>query len=134
MTENLTLHQLAEHWQQAKSAEVEAIARRHHVEERIAALIPGTDEGTTSQTDDGLKIVVTRKLNRTIDPVAYEQARLLIPAEYNPIKTKLEIDIRKLRAVEAANHTVYSLCQQFITVKPAKPSIDVREVEEVVNV
>ena len=59
---------------------------------------------------------------------------MLIPAEYNPIKTKLEIDIRKLRAVEAANHTVYSLCQQFITVKPAKPSIDVREVEEVVNV
>lgn len=131
MTENL--HHLAELWQQAKAAEIEATARRHHIEELLSKLIPGPDEGTTSRTEGGLKVVVTRELNRTINKGAYEQARELLPYELNPVKTKLDLNLKKYRALEQANPALFAVVQSFVSVKPAKPAIEVKEVLEEVE-
>ena len=123
------LHFLSKAWLHLKADEEINKEVRYGIEEEIAALLPGPDEGTESTKDGGLKISVTRKLTRTIDAEAYEAYKGRLPASINPVRYKPELDLKKLRAIESANPDVLAICQKFISVKPSKVSIKIEEVK-----
>ena len=106
---------------------------RTECEMRIADMLPGADEGTTTAEVDGLKVRVVRKFNRTLDEKAYRENMYLIPSAINPIVMKPTIDLKVLRAIEIANPEAFKVCQKFISVKPAKASVSVEEMREADN-
>lgn len=127
-----TLEHLAEIWRQEKDAEDSARNARLVIEQKMADLMPGPDEGTVNYapSEHGIKVSVTRKLTRTIDLAAYKSVRLSIPTNLTPVKFTSDLDLKKYRAVETANPDIFRLFQRFIFVKPAKkPGIRVTEVK-----
>ena len=130
MAKKKSLYQLSEQWLSLKESERIAQEARYLIEEEIAELLPGPDEGTESTEDSGLKISVTRKLTRSIDMDSYEEVKDLIPKGLSPVKFKADLDLKKYRAIEEANPDLFKVCQKFVSVKPAKVSIKVEEVKE----
>lgn len=124
------LQWLSKEWLELKASEEHVKETRYAIEEEIAALLPGPDEGIQYTEDYGLKISVTRKLTRSIDMESYEEVKDLIPSGLSPVKFKADLDLKKYRAIEAANPDVFKVCQKFISVKPAKAAIKVEEVKD----
>lgn len=124
----VTLSQLAQAWLEAKAAENNAREHRIAIEEHLAARIDGPDEGTAHGIEDGFDVSVTRSYTRSIDIEEYEAVKHKLPESLNPILFKPTIDMKRLRAVEIANPAIFSICQKFITIKPAKVSVKVTEV------
>jgi len=125
----LSLESLVKSFQLIKAQEEHYRSLRVEIELAISALIPGELEGTESREVDGLKIKVVRKLTRTLDEKLYFKNMYLIPKSIDPVIYKPSLDLKKLRAIETANPEVFAVCQKFISVKPAKDSVKVEEVE-----
>jgi hypothetical protein len=106
-------------------------ARRHRIslEEEISKLLPGKDEGTVSDKSDCFKITVTRKFTRSLDSKVYSEEKTNIPPDLDPVVMTPKLDLKRLRAIESANPTLFAICQKFITVKPAKVAVKVTEVD-----
>jgi len=126
----LTLESLVKSLQLMRSQEEHYRSMRTECEMRIADMLPGADEGTTTAEVDGLKVRVVRKFNRTLDEKAYRENMYLIPSAINPIVMKPTIDMKVLRAIETANPEAFKVCQKFISVKPAKASVSVEDMRE----
>lgn len=122
---NLT--RLSEDWIYFKNREDSAYDERLKIEAQICALLVG-DEGTTSGIAGGYKISVTRKNSYIVDNDAYLNVSDQIPSSLNPVRYKPALDLKLFRAVEKSNPKVFKLFIQFITIKPAKPSIKIEEV------
>lgn len=120
-----SLSHLSQKWLEAKAAEESARNHRIALEEEIETLIPGPLEGSTSTEADGIKITVTRKLNRSVDYDAYKEVAESIPASLTPIRIKYDLDLKMYRSIEAANPDVFKIVQKFVEVKPAKTAIKV---------
>lgn len=125
-SKEMSLSTLALLWQVQKAAEDEARQTRIEIEEKIAALVPGPEEGTANGKDGNWKVTVTRKFNRSIDLDAYEELKDELPRGL--IRLKPDLDLKVYRAVELANPEAFSLVQKVVTVKTAKASIKVEEV------
>ena len=115
----------------AKSEEAKAKKERIMLEEGIAALLPGEDEGSITEKDDfhKFKVTVTRKFNRSLDSKVYSEEKTNIPPDLDPVIMTPKLDLKRLRAIESANPPLFAICQKFITVKPAKVAVKVVEVE-----
>lgn len=111
---------------QAKADEDAARARRYEIEAQIVALLPGADEGTTTNKLDTVKVSVTRKMTRSVDTAALQERWSLLPAQAQSIfKWSADIDTRKLRAAQDMAPDAYAAAAQFITAKPSKPGVKV---------
>lgn len=111
---------------QAKADEDAARARRYEIEAQIVALLPGADEGTTTNKLDTVKVSVTRKLTRSVDTAALQERWSLLPAQAQAVfKWSADIDTRKLRAAQDMAPDAYAAAAQFITAKPSKPGVKV---------
>jgi len=80
-------------------------------------------EGTTSSKVDGYKITVTTKLKRKLDHEAYKL--LGLPENLQFVKYPPEIDLTKLRHIEAVDPAIVAMC---VTIEPAKTSIKVEAI------
>jgi hypothetical protein len=124
-----TLHDLSVLFEEHKSMENHHKQKRIEVEKKICELlVSDKDEGTVSEKGDFFKVSVTRKFNRKLDIDTYNAVKdgLVI----NPVITKHSIDLKALRAIEQANEPQFKLCQSFISVELAKPSIKVERIKE----
>lgn len=110
-----------------KAQEETAKQRRYMLEARLAGMIATKDEGTDKAETGPYRITVTSKLTRSLDYEAYQRLEEDIPAGLRCVKLKPEIDMKALRAMDMARPG-YSA--QFITTKPAKPSIKIEIVQE----
>lgn len=124
------LERLSQAWLDLKQAESEVVNRRKEIEEQIANLIPGPDEGSKSANLGNVKISVTRKLTRKIDEERYIQHRAFFTEHTSPVKVDYKIDLKKLREIEKYEPGLYQIATRFITAKPAKPSVKVELVEQ----
>jgi hypothetical protein len=115
---------LAENLLRAKNAEKKAKDWRIAVEREIEKLIPGEIEGTTNQEIDGYKISVTRKLTRSLDHSSYLTVKDSLPIQ--PVDYKPSINLKNLRHLEAIDPALTAI---FITTKPTKANVKVKEVE-----
>lgn len=123
----LSFENLVKSLQLFKAQEEHYRSMRTECEMRIADMLPGADEGTTTAEVDGLKVRVVRKFNRSLDEKAYRENAHLIPSAINPIIMKPTIDLKVLRAIETANPGAFKVCQKFISIRPAKVSVSVED-------
>jgi hypothetical protein len=124
----LSLIELAEAYRIAKHQEDLAIATRRQIGELIAQSLPGTDEGTVTETVGSLKVSVARGLTRSVDSDTLTAAwTTLPPAVQAAFKWKAGLDLKQLRALESVAPDQYALAAAHVTAKPSSPTITVKE-------
>ena len=117
---------LARHWQEAKEAEAHAKERRLQVESQITELVGFAEEGTTNAEGNLFKVKTVGKLTRSLDDAAIQSDWDTLPDEIKKcVKWKSALDTTKLRALEAMRDDLMPVMAQYMTTKPAKPSVSV---------
>lgn len=122
------LDSLANQWEAAKAAEVEANKQRLAVEARIIELInDGSIEGTQTADLGAVKIKVTRSLTRKVDLEVLSEIADQIPEAIRNrlLKTKIELDTRELRFIESNEPELYLIVAKAVTTTPSKPAVKV---------
>lgn len=108
----------------AKLDEAIAKTERLRLEELIEKQFTKPDGGEGSHTDEEVKI--TWKINRTVDTAKVEAAwDALGKNAQSAFRWKAEVDLAHLRALKDLDSAAYAKAAEFITSKPAKPSIEI---------
>lgn len=122
----MTIKELASQWRDAKHAEQQANATRLEIERQLIEQIGVAEEGVTTYQGDDFKVKTTGKLTRTLDDAAVSRHWNSLPAEVQScIKWKPTLDLKSLRALESLRDDLAPVLHQYLTIKPAKPSIAV---------
>ncbi len=122
----MTIIELTAALKAAKVAEEKAKADRLDIEAKMVALFakPATGEGTHNDED----FSITWKLNRTVDTDKLSAAYESLPANaQRAFRWKAEVELKNLRALSELDPVSYSAAAEFITSKPAKPSIELKD-------
>jgi hypothetical protein len=107
----------------AKLAEATAKTERLRLEELIEKQFTKPDGGEGSHTDEEVKI--TWKINRTVDTAKVQAGwDALNKNAQSAFRWKAEVDLTHLRALKDLDSAAYAQAAEFITSKPAKPSIE----------
>lgn len=106
--------------EQALAQQVEAT-----VDAEIIERVGRVEEGTVrTKTDLGISVSIQYSFNRKLDVDAWNRIKSEVPAELAPIRTKTELSLTQLRALERANPQLYKyIAGTCITSTDAKPSI-----------
>ena len=121
-----TLEDLSAEWMVAKQEERMANAKRVNIENEILEVMkPNKDGRTTRKLDNGFSIVATAKTNFKTDLSALE----VIVSDWDqvlvPLKTKIELDESKLKALRESHPKLWLEIATVIESKPAKTHIAV---------
>ena len=122
----MTITELTAALKVAKAVEDAAKQDRLAIEAKMVALFakPASGEGTHNDEE----FSITWKLNRTVDTdklsAAFDQ--LSVNAQ-RAFRWKAEVELKNLRALSELDPVAYSAAAQFITSKPAKPSITLKD-------
>jgi hypothetical protein len=122
----MTLTELVAALRAAKSAETAAKNDRLRIEGLITDQFakPESNEGT--HNDEEFKI--NWKLTRTVDTQAVQNAwEHLGPNSQKAFRWKAEVDLAQLRALQSLDPEAYKQVAEYITTKPAKPSIELKD-------
>lgn len=122
----MTITELTQQLRQAKQAETDAKAERLRIENLIVEQFakPESNEGTHNDED----FTITWKLNRTVntDQLAADYEDLPTNAK-NAFRWKAEVNLAYLRSLSEIDPASYNKAAVFITSKPAKPSIELKD-------
>lgn len=122
----MTIKELAAQWLDAKRAEQQAAAKRLEIERDLIKHVGVTNEGVVTYQGDVFTIKTTGKLTRTLDDAAVSRHWDSLPAEVQAcIKWKPALDLKNFRALESMRDDLAPTLHQYLTVKPAKPSVSV---------
>ena len=117
---------LARYWQEAKEAEAHAKERRLNIETQITELVGVSDEGTTNAEGHLFKVKTVGKLTRSLDDSAIQSDWDKLPDEIKKcVKWKPSLDTKNLRSLESMRGDLLPVMAQYMTTKPAKPSVSV---------
>ena len=122
----MNIEMVADKIMELKRREEIAKTERATLEDLLAKEISDRVEGTVSLTAGNYKVTVTSKLTRTLDYPAYQAIENDIPEGVRCVRFKPELDLKKLRAMDAVRP---GFSAAFITTKPARPSVKVELVE-----
>ena len=122
---NQAIAKLIAELKQAKQIEAKANEYRLAVEAQIVSLFPPqTGEATVKQDD----LTITYKTTRSIDSAGVQQAwNDLSKNAQTAFKVKFDLDLKQYRAITELDAATAQIINQFITSKPAKPSITLKE-------
>lgn len=125
--DNIDLNALKSIWLASKAAEDSAKAIKLEAESAILAHFP-TDKTEGSVTNADFGITVAYKLTRTVDSEGVQNAWNDLSANaQKAFKVKFDIDLKQYRAIQDLDQTAYAELAKFVTSKPAKPSISIKE-------
>jgi len=125
-----SLDQLAILWQHCKEEEDAAKARRIEIEKQILAEHPAREEGSeTFETPGGLRVTLTGKLSYKADVDKLIALTGAWPADIRPIKTSVEADDTKLKAIRQHRPDLWAVVAQAVDTKPAKTGVSVKAAE-----
>ncbi|MEY4441044.1 MAG: hypothetical protein RL442_44 [Pseudomonadota bacterium] len=120
------LDDLASQWRIAKAKEESAKELRVFLENEILKLHPAREEGSeTFTTANGFKIKLTAKLNYKVDVGKLVELTMDWQEDARPIKTKIEADETKLKAIRAEAPRLWSDIAPAVTVTPAKVGVTI---------
>ena len=122
----MNIEMVAEKIMELKRREAIAKEERAMLEDQLAKEITDRVEGTDSMVAGSYKVTVTSKLTRTLDYPAYQAIEADIPEGVRCVRFKPELDLKKLRAIDAVRPWFSAA---FITTKPARPTVKVELVE-----
>ena len=110
----------------AKDNEASYKAERIRLEGLIEAQFAKPEGGEGTHNDEEFKVVW--KLNRTVDTSKVQDAwDNLSKNAQRAFRWKAEVDITHLRALQDLDAIAYAQAAMFITSKPAKPSIELKD-------
>ena len=122
----MTITNLVEQLRKAKQAETDAKAERLRIEGLITEQFakPESNEGTHNDED----FSITWKLNRMVDTdrLAADYDDLSDNAQ-RAFRWKAEVNLAYLRQLSEIDPAAYNKAAVFITSKPAKPSIELKD-------
>jgi hypothetical protein len=122
----MTISELAAQLRMAKQAETEAKAERLRIEGLITEQFakPESNEGTHNDEE----FTITWKLNRTVntDQLATDYDDLPTNSQ-KAFRWKAEVNLAYLRSLSEIDPAAYNKAAVFITSKPAKPSIELKD-------
>jgi hypothetical protein len=122
----MTISELAAQLRMAKQAENEAKAERLRIEGLITEQFakPESNEGTHNDEE----FTITWKLNRTVntDQLATDYDDLPTNAQ-KAFRWKAEVNLAYLRSLAEIDPAAYNKAAVFVTSKPAKPSIELKD-------
>jgi hypothetical protein len=122
----MTISELAAQLRMAKQAETEAKAERLRIEGLITEQFakPESNEGTHNDEE----FTITWKLNRTVntDQLATDYDDLPANAQ-KAFRWKAEVNLAYLRSLSEIDPAAYNKAAVFITSKPAKPTIELKD-------
>ena len=122
----MTISELAAQLRMAKQAENEAKVERLRIEGLIIDQFakPESNEGSHSEDE----FTITWKLNRMVntDQLAADYEDLPTNAK-NAFRWKAEVNLAFLRSLSEIDPAAYNKAAVFITSKPAKPSIELKD-------
>jgi hypothetical protein len=122
-----TIDQLAIAWATAKEREDNARAERIDIEEKILKLHPAKEEGSESfATPTGVKITLTGKLTYKVDMAKLQALVASWPEDTRPIKTKVEADETKLKAIRSSAPRLWAQLASCVETKPAKTGVAIK--------
>ena len=120
------IDQLTLQWQAAKQRETQARDDRVAVEDKILALYPAHEEGsTTVLTPSGTKIRTTGKLSYKVDLIALQSLTMDWPEDVRPVRMKLEADETKLKAIRQESPKLWATIASAVTTKAAKTGVTI---------
>jgi len=90
--DNINVDILAADWLDIKAQEKALTAKRHAIEEQIAAALEVKDEGSISHKLDGHKITLTQPVSRKVDPIIWDKISRKIPTSLHPVKHTISAD------------------------------------------
>ena len=122
----MTISELATLLRKAKQAENEAKAERLRIEGLIEQQFAKPESGEGTHNDEDFSI--TWKLNRTVDTdrLAADYDDLSDNAQ-RAFRWKAEVNLAYLRQLSEIDPAAYNKAAVFITSKPAKPSIELKD-------
>ena len=121
------LDRLATLWGIAKAKEDTAKAERIKIEEDLLKVHPAKEEGSESFTTDlGTKIKLTGKVTYKADVDALIRLTGSWPDDIRPIKTKVEADETRLKAIRAERPDLWRAIAQAVETKPAKTAVEIK--------
>lgn len=122
----MTISELATLLRKAKQAETDAKAERLRIESLITDQFAKPENGEGTHQDEDFTI--TWKLNRAVDTdrLAADYDDLSDNAQ-RAFRWKAEVNLAYLRQLSEIDPASYNKAAVFITSKPAKPSIDLKD-------
>lgn len=121
------LDQLATLWHQAKAQEDAAREQRIDIEQKILALHPAKEEGSeTFETPAGVKITLVGKVSYKADVDQLIALTGSWPAEIKPIRTKVEADEARLKAIRQHRPDLWQAIAAAVETKPAKTGVSIK--------
>ena len=122
----MTISELATLLRKAKQAETDAKAERLRIEGLIEEQFAKPESGEGIHKDEEFSI--TWKLNRTVDTdrLAADYDDLPNNAQ-KAFRWKAEVNLAFLRSLSEIDPAAYHKAAVFITSKPAKPSIELKD-------
>ena len=122
----MTISELAAQLRKAKQAETDAKAERLRIEGLITDQFAKPESNEGSHNDE--EFTITWKLNRTVntDQLAADYEDLPTNAQ-NAFRWKAEVNLAFLRTLSEIDPAAYNKAAVFITSKPAKPSIELKD-------
>ena len=120
------MNELLEKFHVVKLQEEQIKQERLNLEKQILVKVNNQKlECAKTVSTNHFKVSVTNKLNRKLDHDKYLEISEDLPEALKFVKYKPEIDLKKLRSLEAIDPKIISEC---ITTKPYKPSITIKEI------
>ena len=111
---------------EAKRAEEAAKAKRIEIEERILAVAPAKEEGSTTTEAAGFKVTTTGKLSYKADDLeALREITRKWDANLVPIKTTHALDDTGCKYLRRERPELWAQVARVITVAPAKTAVKV---------
>jgi hypothetical protein len=122
----MTISNLVAQLRQAKQAETDAKAERLRIEGLIEEQFAKPESGEGIHKDEDFSI--TWKLNRTVDTdrLAADYDDLPDNAQ-RAFRWKAEVNLAYLRSLSEIDPAAYNKAAVFVTSKPAKPSIELKD-------
>ena len=90
--DNINVDILAADWLSIKAEEKALTAKRHAIEEQIAAALEVKDEGSISHKTEGHKITLTQPVSRKVDALIWDKVSRKIPTHLHPVNTVISAD------------------------------------------
>ena len=111
----------------AKQAEAQANKHRVDIEAKIIEALGKRDEGSqTHELENGLKITITGKMSYKADMAMLMALCEKLPESMRPIKIEPKLDETGAKYLRNNEPEVWATIAQAITIKPAKPSVEIK--------
>ena len=125
------IYDLVDRWLDLKKAEDNAKEEHIKIEEEMINFLETKSEGSVTTTlEDNTKITVKCGFSRKLDLEAWEKVKQKIVPDVRPIKTKIELDVPKLKKLQKEEPLAYNAISEAITVTPSKPNFTITKEEK----